>query len=90
MPAGTGARTLEAIAVTVQPDGISGKHLTAHATDQFVYVVKGAITLFLNTEELRLRRGDSVFVPKQTPHRWENRTEQLTEILLISSLVRSS
>ena len=37
MPPGTDVSTLEAISVTLQPGGVSGKHLTVHATDQFVY-----------------------------------------------------
>jgi transcriptional regulator with XRE-family HTH domain len=85
MPAGSGTRTLEAIGVTVQGGGCSGKHLTLHPTDQFVYVVKGSVTLFLNNEELRLAQGDATLVPKQVPHRWENSTRRPVEILLVSS-----
>ena len=90
MPAASEGRTLDAIAVTVQPGGFSGKHLTVHPTDQFVYVVKGAVTLFLEGEELRLAQGDSAFVPKQAAHRWKNSNRRVAEILLISATFRSS
>jgi transcriptional regulator with XRE-family HTH domain len=89
MPAGGDPRSLESMAVTLAPGGMSGKHLVTHATDQFVYVLSGAVTLFLDNEHIDLREGDAAFIRKRSPHRWENRFRSKTQILIVSSRIQS-
>lgn len=84
MPAGAGARAIEAIAVTIGPGGVSGKHPAVHPADQFVYIVHGAATLFLDELELEMTEGDTAFIPRRSPHRWENRGRSKTQLIVVS------
>jgi quercetin dioxygenase-like cupin family protein len=42
--------------------------LHAHPEDEVVYVVEGALTLFVKDEPVRLAAGDSFSAPRATPH----------------------
>jgi XRE family transcriptional regulator, regulator of sulfur utilization len=83
IPSG-GRRPLEAIAVTLSPRGASGRELTVHQADQFAYVLKGPLTLFLNADRLSLDTGDAAMIPRKTPYRWENGGTSLSEVILVS------
>lgn len=82
-PAGE-RRPLEAVSVTLEPRGASGKHLTTHPADQFAYVILGPLTVFLGTERLTLDSGDAVLIPRKTGHRWQNDGARAAEVLLVS------
>jgi quercetin dioxygenase-like cupin family protein len=83
-PAGE-RRPLEAVSVTLSPRGASGKHLAGHPTDQFAYVVKGPLTVFLGEDCLSLNTGDSVLIPRKTVHRWQNDGPDTAQVLLVST-----
>jgi transcriptional regulator with XRE-family HTH domain len=78
-------RPLEAVSVTLAPRGASGKHLTTHPADQFAYVVKGPLTVFLGEERLTLDTGDSVLIPRKIGHRWQNDDSDAAQVLLVST-----
>jgi transcriptional regulator with XRE-family HTH domain len=81
---GAGARSqLEAIAVTLDPRGASGKHPTRHTMDHFAYMLMGTLTLLLDAERLELSAGDCLIVPARTPHRWANTTAEPSQVLLV-------
>ena len=84
VPAGE-RRPLEAVSVTLAPRGASGKHVTGHSTDQFAYVTKGPLTLFLGDDRLSLETGDSAIIPRRTPHRWHNDGAHAAQVLLVST-----
>lgn len=67
------------------PGGKSGKHPHAPSREEFVFIVKGQVTLTLADEENAMRPGDAVTLPAQAPRLWENRTRELAEILIVSS-----
>lgn len=78
-------RSLEAIAVTLAPGGISGKHNTRHPADQFAYVLRGKLVLFLGDDRIELQEGDTVLIPSKSPHRWHNERDVAAQVLLVSS-----
>jgi transcriptional regulator with XRE-family HTH domain len=79
------SRQLEPVLAIFGPGGKSGRHPHAPAREEFAFVVKGKITLTLADEENVLIPGDSVTLPAQAPRLWENRTEDVAEILIVSS-----
>ena len=86
---GAGARSqLEAIAVTLEPRGASGKHPTRHAVDQFAYMLKGDLTLVLEDERLELSAGDCLVIPARAAHRWVNTNPEPSEVLLVFVRIR--
>jgi uncharacterized cupin superfamily protein len=42
--------------------------LHVHSEDEVVYVVEGALTLFVNNEPVTLKAGDSFSAPRGIPH----------------------
>ena len=87
---GAGARSqLEAIAVTLEPRGASGKHPTRHAAEHFAYVLNGALTLVLEDERLELSAGDCLVIPAKAAHRWVNTKPEPSQVLLVFVRTRS-
>jgi transcriptional regulator with XRE-family HTH domain len=82
------SRKLEPVLAIFGPGGQSGKHAHASSHEEFAFVVKGRVTLTLGDEENDLVPGDAVTLPAQAPRRWENRSQEIVEILLISSRTR--
>jgi mannose-6-phosphate isomerase-like protein (cupin superfamily) len=62
----------------VAPAAESGDSYT-HEGEEFLYILRGEFAITLNSEEYRLKRGDSFYFESATPHRWKNpgRTETL-------------
>ncbi len=81
-------RKLEPVLAIFGPGGKSGKHLHAHSHEEFAFVVRGRVTLALGDEENELGPGDAVTLPAQAPHRWENRSPEAVEILMVASRAR--
>ena len=79
---------LEPVLAIFGPGGQSGKHPHSHSHEEFAYVVKGRVTLTLGNEENELGPGDAVTLPAHAPRRWENRSAQPVEILVVSSRAR--
>jgi quercetin dioxygenase-like cupin family protein/DNA-binding XRE family transcriptional regulator len=84
----TRSRRLEPVLATFGPGGKSGKHVHSHSREEFAFVVKGHVTLTLGDEENGLAPGDAFTLPAHAPHRWENRGEEIVEVLMISSRVQ--
>jgi transcriptional regulator with XRE-family HTH domain len=78
-------RRLEPVLVIFGPGGKSGKHPHAPSREEFAFIVKGEVTLTLADEENTMLAGDSVTLPAQAPRLWENRTQQIAEIMIVSS-----
>ena len=49
--------------------------------DEWLYVVDGSIRCDVGDQRLRLRRGESVFVPRTVPHAWAARGEVPATVL---------
>jgi transcriptional regulator with XRE-family HTH domain len=82
-----GCRTLEAFLVTLEPEGVSGKHPATVSFDQFAMVVDGRITLTHAGEVIELGQGDSVVIRAKTPHRWRNPGHNSAQMLIVSSRI---
>ena len=79
------SRRLEPVLVIFGPGGKSGKHPHAPSAEEFAFIVKGQVTLTLADEENEMSAGDAVSLPAQAPRLWENRTQEIAEILIVSS-----
>jgi quercetin dioxygenase-like cupin family protein len=84
---GTDDGRLEALAVTLEPAGTSGAHLSEQPQHQFAYQLKGTLTVFIGDERIELKAGDAVTIPASTPHRWQNNGRRPAQVLLVFSRV---
>lgn len=74
---------LEALAVTLAPSGTSGAHLAEQPQNQFAYLLKGSLTLFIGEARIELKTGDTVSIPAGRPHRWQNNGRRPAQVLLV-------
>jgi XRE family transcriptional regulator, regulator of sulfur utilization len=79
------AQPLEAIMVTIEAGGSSGKHAAGLSSDQLAVVFSGHPTLTLADDTVELDSGDAVLIRARTPHRWQNRERVAAQVLLVSS-----
>ncbi len=84
MPAGK-HQPLEALMVTIEPGGFSGRHAAGVGSDQLAVVFSGQLTLTLAEDTLELQTGDAVLIRARTPHRWQNAGRSAAQVLLVSS-----
>ncbi|KEK24617.1 helix-turn-helix domain-containing protein [Bacillus gaemokensis] len=57
----------------------------SHTGQEFVFVLEGALTIMLESEEYELHPGDSIHLESSTPHNWFNHTEKPAKFLFVSS-----
>ena len=54
-----------------------------HEGEEFVYVLEGTLTLFINNEQIDLFPGDSAHYTSSTPHNWANYTNKIVRLLVV-------
>jgi quercetin dioxygenase-like cupin family protein len=79
---------IQALAITLAPSGTSGAHPAEQPQHQFVYQLKGKLTLFMAEQRIELKAGDAVTIPAGTPHRWQNENRRPAQLLLVLSPTR--
>lgn len=57
----------------------------AHEGEEFVYVLEGTLTLFINHEQVDLFPGDSAHYNSSIVHNWANYTNKMVRILVVST-----
>jgi len=82
------SRRLEPVIAVFGPGGKSGKHLHSNPHEEFAFVLEGRVTLTLGDEEHVLTRGAAVMLPAHAPRRWENRSDEVAEILMVAARAR--
>ena len=55
-----------------------------HTGEEFVHVLEGTLTLFLDDERQELYPGDSAHYPSTIPHNWANYTNKMVRLLVVS------
>jgi DNA-binding transcriptional MerR regulator/quercetin dioxygenase-like cupin family protein len=66
--------------------GASSEEAYAHDGEEFLYVVAGAVSLWIGeAEHYRLDEGDAVSFPSSLPHRWRNAAGGETRLLWINT-----
>jgi DNA-binding transcriptional MerR regulator/quercetin dioxygenase-like cupin family protein len=68
----------------VAPQSGSGDSY-AHEGEEFLYVLRGALTITVDAEEYRLKAGDSFYFESATPHHWKNPGRTETWVLWVNT-----
>jgi len=79
-----GKITMEPHLFRVAP-GAGSVETYSHEGEEFLFLVKGRLNIFLEDREFRLRAGDSFYFQSTSPHRWENPGKTDTVILWINT-----
>jgi quercetin dioxygenase-like cupin family protein len=75
---------LEAIMLSLDAEGASGKRPAGTPAEQFAIVFEGRIVLQTDDRTIELERGDAVFIPAHMPHRWHTTGGEAAQVLLVS------
>ena len=66
--------------------GASSDGSYRHRGEEFLFVVDGALTIWVGEDERNtLRAGDALTFPSTLPHRWQNSSRQETRLLWINT-----
>jgi len=68
----------------VAPHAGSGDSYT-HAGEEFLYVLRGELSITLQKNEYRLKAGDSFYFESATPHHWKNPGRGETWVLWVNT-----
>jgi transcriptional regulator with XRE-family HTH domain len=80
-----GSSGIQALMVTLEPGGLSGKEPSPSEYDQLAIVFSGALELTLAHDVLTLHPGDTVQIGARIPHKWYNATRRPARVVLLSS-----
>ncbi|MCT4620126.1 MAG: XRE family transcriptional regulator [Marinisporobacter sp.] len=56
-----------------------------HEGEEFIYVLEGILTLYVNHQRYDLYHGDSMHLDSNLVHNWCNHTNKITKILVVSA-----
>ncbi|MCA1568951.1 MAG: MerR family transcriptional regulator [Chloroflexi bacterium] len=81
-----GAQQLEP-QLFVLSDGATSDGAYAHAGEEFIYLLSGALTVWVGDDETYqlTRAGDALSFPSTMPHRWRNDARGETQLLWINT-----
>jgi DNA-binding transcriptional MerR regulator/quercetin dioxygenase-like cupin family protein len=68
----------------VAPGAGSGDSYS-HEGEEFLYILRGALEITLDSEEYRLKAGDSFYFESATPHQWKNPGRAETWLLWVNT-----
>jgi DNA-binding transcriptional MerR regulator/mannose-6-phosphate isomerase-like protein (cupin superfamily) len=68
----------------IAPGSGSGESYT-HVGEEFIFVLKGEMQIFLRGEEYRLKSGDSFYFESAVPHKWSNPGRTETVVLWVNT-----
>lgn len=66
------------------PDEKDMPEMYSHDGEEFVYVLEGVVTFFLEGRVLTLYPGDSIQISSQKEHNWMNRSTKVAKILTVN------
>ncbi len=59
--------------------------LYSHEGEEFVYVLEGIVTFFLENDQYLLYPGDCIHIRSRQRHNWMNRTSRIARILTVNT-----
>lgn len=75
-------RKLEPFHAEVFPNTISSNKFT-HQGEEFYYILKGELTFIVGDQTYLVRKGESIHFPSHLPHNFENKTDEIVEMIII-------
>lgn len=74
---------IEPFLMTIKSGDSSSSSQITHQGEEFVFVLKGALTCMINAEILQLEEGDSLLFLASQPHIYQNKSPDDAEILIV-------
>jgi transcriptional regulator with XRE-family HTH domain len=61
-------RHMEPFLIDIVPDGKNEPSVSSHEGEEFIYVLEGNVTVYYGSDELHLRKGDSIYLDSIIKH----------------------
>lgn len=79
---------MEVIYLKLEPKSWSSSKPFIHAADEWIFMIEGEMDIFLGTDKYTLKKGDSIYIQENIPHRFYNPgTEIAIAISAISPII---
>ncbi|MEG0856239.1 MAG: helix-turn-helix domain-containing protein [Terrisporobacter sp.] len=72
---------IEFVLMKIPPKESSSKELFCHKGEEVAYIMKGNVSLYIMNTVVVLNSGDSVKIPPQSNHKWENHGVEECEVI---------
>lgn len=72
---------IEFLLMTLSSHSQSSDAILGHEGEEVAYVIRGKVHLFIEDDVIVLNQGDSIRIPPFSKHKWENPTDDLTEVI---------
>ncbi len=79
-----GRAVMEPHLFSIAPGAESGDSYS-HEGEEFLYILRGALTIWLDGQHYHLKRGDSFYFESSTPHNWRNAGKTTTVIIWVNT-----
>ena len=79
-----GKAVMEPHIFRIAPKSGSGEAYT-HEGEEFLHVLEGKLTIWLESQDYPLHRGDSFYFESHVPHRWINPGKKEATVLWINT-----
>lgn len=81
---GASGAELASLHVQLEPGGTSGRRPHLAPQEEFVFVVRGEVTVIVGEDERRLLAGSAATVPAGVARMWVNRSDAPAELLIVA------
>ncbi|MDZ4133889.1 MAG: cupin domain-containing protein, partial [Dethiobacteria bacterium] len=78
-------RIIDPILVEILPTERKNIRPLSHSGEEFVYVLEGTLTVFMEDKEYALYPGDSLHMLSTVPHEWTNLTNKPVKIISVNT-----
>lgn len=56
-----------------------------HSGEEFIYILEGTLTIFLEEEQYELYPGDSIYYNSSRNHNWANYTNKMVKMIVVAT-----
>ena len=75
---------MDPLFIVMEPGSAQGKERYSHRGEEFAFLVKGKLEVFVGDKKYILEEGDSIYFDSSLSHGWSNISQGSTEVILIS------
>ncbi len=76
-------KTMQPLLVRMEPGSNSGHEGYTHKGQEFGFILKGQVTVELDSAKYELKTGDSIYFDSSRPHRFSNQGDEDTLLLWV-------
>ena len=67
----------------LRPGAGKGKEFFQNKQEEYLYVIEGVLHAWIDEQEYTLYPGDSMWIPSNCKHKWQNNTSQMVKIFSV-------